>query len=203
MMVSRAHGHLHHEARRGRPRSPEADQAIVEAALELIAEEGISALTVEAVADRAGVGKSTIYRRWASKTELVDAAFTHLSDQFPEAHGHTTRDRLISLLGSPHAPGSRAARLLPRILSHKMAQPDLYADFFNRVIEPRREQLRSELRRGIECGDIRPDIDLNVMVNTLVAPFLYRVLVLPTSGPPPDDLAATVVDLALQGLAPR
>jgi len=190
-------------ARRGRPRSATADEVIIRTALELVAQDGIGALTVAAVADRAGVGKATIYRRWASKAELVDAAFTHLSEQFPDPEGETTRDRLVSLLGSPQIRGSLPARLLPRILSHKLAQPELYQGFFLRVIEPRREQFRVELRRGIARGDVRGDLELDVMVNALVAPFMYRSLVLPSSGPPPLDLAAAVVDLALQGLAPR
>ena len=84
-----------------------------------------------------------------------------------------------------------------------MAQPELYAEFFKRVIEPRREQFRIELRRGMSRGDIRDDLEIDVMVNALVAPFMYRVLVMPTAGPPPDDLAASIVDLALEGLAPR
>jgi AcrR family transcriptional regulator len=188
---------------RGRPRSAAADDAIVAAALELVAEEGIGGLSVEAVAARAGVGKATIYRRWSCKAELVDAAFTHLSEQFPEAHGDTTRDRLVSLFAAPSTQGSPTLRLLPRILSHKMRQPQLYQDFFNRVVEPRREQFRVELRRGIARGDIRADLEIDTMVNALVAPYLYRVMVLPDAGPPPADLAASVVDAALGGLAPR
>jgi AcrR family transcriptional regulator len=188
---------------RGRPRSAAVDDAIVSAALELVAEEGIGGLSVEAVAVRAGVGKATIYRRWSCKAELLDAAFTHLSEQFPEAQGETTRDRLVSLFTTAGSEGSPTLRLLPRILSHKMRQPQLYRDFFDRVIEPRREQFRVELRRGIERGDIRPDLELDTMVNALVAPYLYRVMVLPVAGPPPMDLAASVVDVALRGLAPR
>jgi AcrR family transcriptional regulator len=191
------------QVQRGRPRSAEADEAILRAALELVADAGIGALTVEAVAARAGVGKATIYRRWASKQDLLDAAFTHLSEAFPEAQGERTRDRLISLFGSPYTPASQTLRLLPRIMSHKMAQPELYRDFFNRVIEPRREQFRAELRLGMSRGDIRDDLEINAMVNALVAPFIYRVLVMPAAGPHPDDLAASIVDLALQGLAPR
>jgi len=193
-----------HGRRRGRPRSVEADEAIIKAALELVADEGIGALTVEAVASRAGVGKTTIYRRWNCKAELVDAAFTRLSEQLPEARGTTTRERLVSLIGDPHGgPSTLPSRLLPRILSHKMAQPEMYAEFFARVIEPRRERFRVELRRGIARGDLRDDLDLDAMVNALVAPYLYYVLLMPAAQHQPDDLPERVVDLALEGLAAR
>jgi AcrR family transcriptional regulator len=188
---------------RGRPRSVAVDDAILDAALELVAQDGIGGFSVEAVATRAGVGKATIYRRWPSRTDLLNAAFTHLSEKFPDAVGETTRDRLISLFTTASAEGSPTMRLLPRILSHKLKQPQLYRDFFNQVVEPRREQFRAELRRGIERGDIRDDLEIDVMVNALVAPYLYRVMVLPTAGPPPEDLASSVVDLALGGLAAR
>src|SRR5690242_16002774 len=87
------------ETRRpGRPRSEQAEQAIIEATLDLFAEQGFEGVCVEAVAARAGVGKATIYRRWPNKEELLLAAFGSLKSPFPEPAGESVRDDLLAMV---------------------------------------------------------------------------------------------------------
>src|SRR5436190_22729254 len=84
--------------RPGRPRSEQAEQAIIEATLDLFAEQGFEGVCVEAVAGRAGVGKATIYRRWPNKEELLLAALGSLKSPFPEPKGVSVREDLIAML---------------------------------------------------------------------------------------------------------
>src|ERR1700726_3239305 len=84
--------------RPGRPRSEQAEQAIIEATLDLFAEQGFEGVCVEAVAARAGVGKATIYRRWPNKEELLLPAFGSLKSPIPELSGISVRDDLVAML---------------------------------------------------------------------------------------------------------
>src|SRR5690348_10869274 len=84
--------------RPGRPRSEQAEQAIIEATLDLFAEQGFEGVCVEAVASRAGVGKATIYRRWPNKEELLLAALGSMKSPFPEPEGTSARDDLVAML---------------------------------------------------------------------------------------------------------
>src|SRR6202050_2032008 len=82
----------------GAPRSEQAEHAIIEATLDLFAEQGFEGVCVEAVAARAGVGKATIYRRWPNKEELLLAALGALKSPYPEPKGASARDDLVALL---------------------------------------------------------------------------------------------------------
>src|SRR5690349_25172745 len=86
-------------ARRGRPRSQEADRAILTATVELLAERGLAAMSIEEVAARAGVGKTTIYRRWPSKGLLaLDAFVDSFREEQPLPDTGTLRGDLLSAL---------------------------------------------------------------------------------------------------------
>src|ERR1700692_2821948 len=84
--------------RPGRPRSEQAEQAIIEPPLDLFAEQEFEGVCVEAVAARAGVGKATIYRRWPNKEELLLAALGSLKSPYPEPAGGSARDDLVAML---------------------------------------------------------------------------------------------------------
>ena len=190
--------------RRGRPRRTQADTAIVDAALELITEHGLGALTVESVAVRAGVGKATLYRRWPNKDALVLDALAHLNDALPPVQGDTLRERLVSLLSPMRCrpQAVRSMRLIPRVISHREASPELYECFFERVIAPRRERFLVELRAAVEAGEIRSDVDLELAVNALVGPVLYQSLVIPDGHEAAAKRPEALVDLVLSGLSP-
>ncbi len=190
--------------RRGRPRSAQADTAIVDAVLELITEQGLGSLTVESVAARAGVGKATLYRRWPNKDALVLDALAHLNDALPPVLGDTLRERLVSLLTPMRCrpQAARSMRLIPRVLSHREGSPELYECFFEQVIAPRRERFLVELRAAAEAGEIRADVDLELAVNALVGPVLYQSLVIPDGHPAATQRPEALVDLVLSGLSP-
>lgn len=186
----------------GRPRSQEAERAIVAAALDLLAEEGVNALSIEAVADRAGVGKSTIYRRWPNKDALVGDALATLVDDMPgEFPGSTVRSQLIAMVEYVRCSRSeRAGRIFPRMAAYKHSHPEFFAVFAERVLAPRRARLTALVRQGVELGEIRVDVDPELAAVVLLAPMQYLML----AGLPQrlqSDTAERLVDLVLEGLA--
>lgn len=160
----------------GRPRDPHVEAAIVQATLELIDEIGYGRLSVEAVAARAGVGKATIYRRWPGKAELVvHAVATVTETHTPEGSTGTLREDLVAALEQMRRHGTTmAGRLVTRLVGES---PELIACYRQQVIEPRRARLLGRLQRGVEDGELRPDLQLEVVVDTLVGPVMYGVLV--------------------------
>src|SRR5579859_8200515 len=143
--------------RPGRPRSEQAEQAIIEATLDLFAEEGFEGVCVEAVAARAGVGKATIYRRWPNKEELLLAAFSSLKSPFPQAQGVSVRDDLLAMVKTMCADRSdpRKARRYALLRGEGAKYPRLMARYKEEVVEPRREAMREVIRRGVRNGELR------------------------------------------------
>lgn len=188
----------------GRPRSERADRAIVDATLDLLAEVGPSALTVEEVASRAGVGKATIYRRFSGKDELVLESLVTLNDDLVDVDDAlTTRDALVLLLEQMLSQQASChwGRILPRVMGHARSHPELFGAIYDAVIEPRRERFRAVLRRGVGRGEIRPDVDVDLAVTLLVGPVLYRSMVAAGGrDPAPAVTVADVVDTVIAGL---
>jgi AcrR family transcriptional regulator len=190
--------------RPGRPREQRADRAIIQAALELFADEGYHSMSVEAVAARAEVSKATIYRRWAGKRELVLDALATLNDDFP-ANPDPRRGTRELLLMALHHMNNRdtntlAGRIMPRMMVYSVSQPDLYAEYFDRVIMPRRQWLYAALRQGIERGELRPDLDIEMAIMALIGPVLLQIN---SSGrrEPRADLPEQLMDMLWPGLA--
>ncbi|HJY74417.1 MAG TPA: TetR/AcrR family transcriptional regulator, partial [Streptosporangiaceae bacterium] len=141
--------------RPGRPRSEQADQAIIEATLDVFAEKGFDGVCVELVAARAGVGKATIYRRWSNKEELLLAAFASLKSPFPEPEGVSVRDDLLAMVQVMCADKAdpRKARRYALLLGEGEKYPRLMARYKETVVEPRRDVMRAVIRRGTETGE--------------------------------------------------
>ncbi|MEO8329466.1 MAG: TetR/AcrR family transcriptional regulator [Candidatus Nanopelagicales bacterium] len=190
---------------RGRPRSQEAESAILEATLDLIADDGVNALSMEAVAALAGVGKTTIYRRWSSKEALMGDALATLIDDMPETFdGANARQQLVSMLEHVRCRSvdSRAGRIFPRMASYKHSHPELFAIFAERVLAPRRERVRALVQRGIDEGELRSDVDVPLAATLLLAPIMYINM---TGMQQRNDATTseTLVNMALDGLRPR
>ena len=192
--------------RPGRPRSEQAEHAIIEATLDLFAEQGFEGVCVEAVAARAGVGKATIYRRWPNKEEMLLAAFGSLKSPFPEPAGTSVRDDLLAMVEVMCADKAdpRRARRYALLLGEGEKYPRLMARYKETVVEPRRDVMRAVIRRGIETGELRPDVDVEVALLALTGVVLAKEKSAP--GDPDalnDEFAARVVDGVLLGLAAR
>src|SRR4051812_39035190 len=189
----------------GRPRSAEADEAILRAALELLAEDGYRALTMERVRERSGVGKATIYRRYGSKEELVSAAIAHLNSDIPMPRD--TGSVLGDFAATAQTILEGAARtgaltLMPRLLSEVAGDSEMHALFAQHLVEPRRRVVRGIVQRAKERGEVRADVDPELAVDLMVGPMIYRLIV---SGGDPAGLGnpAEVLAAVLDGLRPR
>jgi AcrR family transcriptional regulator len=187
----------------GRPRSAQADRAILEAALDLFGEVGFEGLTIEGIAERAGVGKTTIYRRWPSKEELVSAAVGALSAELAVPDTGSVREDLIDLVRVVvrFITSEPAGRVLPRMASEMAAGSSMGKAYVAMVIGPRRELVAEALRRGIERGELRRDLDLDLTIDALIGPIIVRRMLGGPRTPFPRDLPAELVDGALRGLA--
>ena len=186
----------------GRPREQRADRAILAAALELMAERGVRDLRMEDVADRAGVGKATIYRRHRSKDELVTAAVAALVTEITVPDTGSTRDDLLGLMGAAVAvySGSVEAGVMPSLVDAMSRDAELARSVREGFLAGRRAAVRAVLERGVERRDLRADLDVELALDVLAGPFFYRLLV--TGGPIDERLAEGVVDLILSGFAP-
>lgn len=194
---------LEHPPRTGRPRDPKLDTAIVTATLALLADGGYGALTMEAVAARAGVGKATLYRRYPGKEQLVVESVASLVEPQEPVRGTCVRDQLVQLLEALRRKSrdSLAGRIFPRLLSAAAENPDLMPLYQAQVLAPRRRRFAEVLRRGIEQGLVRSDVDVEHAIDLLVGPMVYRNLI--RQDPPPGpELAARIVDDVLRALAP-
>ena len=188
----------------GRPRSEASHQAIIRATLELLVEVGYRSLTMEGVRTRAGVGKATIYRRWASKEELVRDAIVFLHDSFDTPDTGSLRGDYAALATAVRASASLggAATLMPRLLGDAVNDPELHAIFRTHLVEPRRAALRTVLERAVARGEIRGDVDLELMIDLFAGPAVYRLLI--TGGDMSQMFSVDAqLDALLTGLAPR
>jgi AcrR family transcriptional regulator len=189
--------------RPGRPRSEHAEHALLEATIEAIGECGIDGVRCEDVAARAGVGKATLYRRWPGKEDLLIAAFAALKRPLPQPRGESVRDDLIAMLEvmAADADDPRYAQHYALLHAEGERYPRLVALYKERVVEPRREAMRSVLRAGAASGELRPDIDLEVAVLALTGAVIARGK---HDEPPAEpDFATRVVDEVLRGFAAR
>ncbi len=189
--------------RPGRPRSEEADRAIIDAALDTFAESGAGGLCIEAVAARAGVGKSTIYRRWPGKEDLLVDALAALKSPLPEPRGQSVRDDLVALLRVMREDFADPRRVRATALLHGEGTkyPRLLQRFTDSVVEPRREVFRNVLRRGIETGELRPGIDIETALFMMTGAIQARARCGADAMRP--GYAEQIVDTLLTGLSAR
>ena len=164
----------------GRPRSAEADAAIIGATLEALRDEGFRGLSVEGVRQRAGVGKATIYRRFPSKLELVRAAIASLNPDLPEPPDTgTLRSDLATVFRLTYeaAVDSKTTTFAPRLLAESADDPEFHRLFREALIDPRRAGLRTILERGVDRGELPPETDFELVIDMLAGPVIYRLLI--------------------------
>ncbi|WUT35292.1 TetR/AcrR family transcriptional regulator [Streptomyces sp. NBC_00690] len=190
--------------RRGRPRSEAAERAIVEATLRLI-EEGIplSDLSIERIARTAGVGKATIYRRWEGKEALLVDVVRSLDPEDPPLPGTSLRDDLVVLMENIHRRGlaKRSSALLVSVFAQMQSYPRLWEMHHRVSVLPRRLQMDEVLRRGIADGEIRDDLDFDLLGDLFVGPILVRTVLRPEVVWAKDS-AEQIVDAVLAGVRP-
>ncbi len=186
---------------RGRPRSQEADRAILTATVDLLAERGLDGMSIEEVAARAGVGKATIYRRWPSKGLLaLDAFVVSFAEQQPLPDTGTLRGDLVAALSAwvLAVTGTSMGRMLTGLIAEAQYDPELRAAWRDRVLEPLRAQYRIMLDRAAARGEIRFSVDQDVVLDLFFGSAQHRLLLghLPLT----EDFIDEVVDVILRGI---
>jgi AcrR family transcriptional regulator len=164
--------------RRGRPRSKELDASILGATLELASEVGIHGMSMDDVAQRAGVSKASIYRRWPSKELLVIDALRSAMGPLDAVDTGDVGSDLRAILGDLVARFSSKERMndvLPHLIEVSTHDPTLRVEL-EAFMQLRRKPLRASLERGVGRGEVSPDADLDTLIDALLGPIMYRRL---------------------------
>jgi TetR/AcrR family transcriptional regulator, regulator of autoinduction and epiphytic fitness len=180
------------------PRIERSRRVISEAVIAEMADAGYGAMTVEAVAKRAGVSKATIYRQWSGKLEMVEAALDLLKDDMVLDQSAPPRERLTQLLTwlATHLgdPSNAAAGCVPALVSASEYDEGV-REFHHRFSAARRQVLIDLLVEGQMAGDVDPDLDPRLTSELLVGAIFYRRLM--TSAPFPAREVPTLVKAVL------
>jgi len=187
---------------RGRPRSEKARKAILDAAAELLLDRGMSGVSMDAVAEQAGVSKATIYRWWPSKEALaLDALYTEWDTTGPAPRDTgTLRGDLLSLLRPWARIAGRQphARVIAALLSEAQSDPAFGEEYRHRVVEPRRASAKAVFVRAAARGEISADTKTDVALDLIYGPLYHRLL--QGHAKLNDRFVQDVVDMVLRGL---
>jgi AcrR family transcriptional regulator len=189
--------------RRGRPRSERSRKAILRAASELMLERGLSSISMDAVAERAGTSKATIYRWWPSKELLaLDTLLAEWEHGRPAEHdtGSLSGDLLALMLPWARQLAAKPyGRVIAGVLNRVHSDPEFAQLYRARFVGPRREEGRNVLARAMERGEIPADTDVEAALDLLYGPFYHRIL--HGHATLTDRFARTVVDYVVAALS--
>jgi AcrR family transcriptional regulator len=163
----------------GRPRSEQARLSILRSTLNLLGKNGFSDFTMEAVAAHANVGKATVYRWWPSKPALIADAFASSTTgklHFPDT-GSIYTDMSQQMRQLVKVFRSRRGRIVSAILGGGQSDGDLISAFRKRFLWPRRREAYATLQRAIRRGELRKDVDMDLLLDSLYGPIYMRFLI--------------------------
>lgn len=184
----------------GRRRCPVTHQNILGATRALLAEIGFADLTIEGIAERAGVGKTTIYRRWPNKASVVLDAFIEAANQvipFSDT-GSVQKDLRLQMRRMVRLMNGTEGRTIATLIGGAQADAELAEAFRSRWLAARREEARQIIQRGKKRGEIRADIDPEVLLDALYGPLYFRLLI--GHAPLTPGYADKLVRLVMSGL---
>ncbi len=186
----------------GRPRSEGARLAILRSTLKILGKHGFADFTIEDVAAHAGVGKATVYRWWSNKAALIADAFASSTTRalhFPDT-GSVCSDMSQQMRQLVKIFRSRRGRIVSAMLAAGQSDRDLIAAFRERFLKPRRQEAYATLRRGIARGELRKDMDLDLLLDSLYGPIYMRFLIRHDKMTP--DFIDRLCELVLGGAKP-
>ncbi|MCZ7528454.1 MAG: TetR/AcrR family transcriptional regulator [Acidimicrobiia bacterium] len=183
-------------------RSERARADVLDATIDLLCEQGLPGLTIEQVAHRSGVAKTTIYRHWATKVDLVLDAVTALDAPIATPNTGDLRADLRACFHAVSDAGlqSRLGRIVPSLLDAAQRDPE-YARLNEQLGRERRQPVRTVLELAQLRGEIPASVDLDDATELVIGPLLGRVLV--SREPVTEGFVELVVDTVVTGLAPR
>jgi AcrR family transcriptional regulator len=190
----------------GRRRDERADVAIIDAVLDLVSDGAtLSGLSLVTIAKTAGVSRNSVYRRWKTKDALYLDVLESVNRNLPEPHGRSAREDVAALLAAliERVLDKRASHVLRALNAEADAFPELHKRYFDEIVAPRRDAMNQALRRGIASGEIRADIDPDILSEVLVSPVLARMASGNTDGLDPERTGRDIVALVFAGAQPR
>jgi AcrR family transcriptional regulator len=183
----------------GRPRDESIDQEVVTALLDLVKELGLGAVTMDAIAERAGVSKASIYRRWDTKEAMLVDGLASLASSAATPTGDDARSALTELLDQAcDFLDSRSGNAFPWLVGEVTAGTPLGSQYAESVVRPRRQIVADVIRRGVETGQLRPDLDVEIATD-LVGGITLTKKLQARYKEYPDDWVERVVDALLRG----
>lgn len=186
----------------GRRRGAALDQPVLDAAIEVLVDEGLAATSIEAVARKRGMGKSTIYRRFANREALVAAAVARYVGEhvtLPDtgslrADLAQVLDEAVVLLQSP-----KAMAVAPELIAAANREQEWASALRTRFVQPYQDVLAEAIERAVLRGEVGADVDAELVFDALIGAIAYRTFV--TRRPLPDDYANTLISAVLDGVA--
>lgn len=188
------------QAKRGRPRNVETQKSILAAAYDLLLEVGFGAVTVEKIADRAGVSKATIYKWWPNKAAVVmDGFLSAANTRLPVPDtGSVFNDILIHASNVVRFLTSREGIIITELIGEGQFNPGLAEEYQVRYFQPRRLEARQLIERGVQCGALKKDLDIELTIDLIYGPFFYRLLA--TGQKLDDSYVQRLVSTAFEGI---
>jgi len=190
----------------GRQRDSRTAGALIDAVLDLVSEGAtLSGMSFVAIAERAGVSRNSLYRRWKTKDALFLDVLASLNRPVPALSGHSVREDVIEMLSTlvERSLDQRASQMLRSLSAEAIAFPELRNRYFAEVVAPRRAMLLGLLQRGVDTGEIAHHVDIELAADVLVDPILAGTFFGTTPHSQPVTTARFITELVFGGLAPR
>lgn len=186
--------------KRGRPRNVESQKSILSASYDLLLENGFQAVTVDKIADRAGVSKATIYKWWPNKAAVIMDGFLNAATArlpVPDT-GSASDDILTHATNLTRFLTSREGTIITELLGEGQFDSGLAEAYRTRFFRPRRLEARSLIEKGIQLGELKHDLSIDICIDLIYGPIFYRLLV---TGDTLDELYVQhIVKNALEGI---
>ncbi|MEK8213735.1 TetR/AcrR family transcriptional regulator [Paenibacillus sp. FSL L8-0463] len=188
--------------KRGRPRNMETQSSILKSSYELLLEHGFAAVTVEKIAERAGVSKATIYKWWPNKAAVVmDGFLSATTERLPLPDtGSVYKDILIHATNLARFLISREGKMITEIIGEGQLDEGLAEAYRTRYFKPRRLEARQLLEQGVKRGELHAELDIGICTDLIYGPIFYRLLL--TGETLDDAYIEKLVKLGFQGVAP-
>lgn len=188
------------QRKRGRPRNVETQKSILSASYDLLLEDGFGTVTVEKIAERAGVSKATIYKWWPNKAAVViDGFLAAAAERLPIPDtGSAFQDLLIHATNVTRFMLSREGKVIAELIGEGQFDAGLAEAYQTRYIHPRRLEARQLLERGVRNGELKGNLDIELSIDLIYGPIFYRLLV--TGGLLDDVYIQNLVHSAFQGI---
>lgn len=190
----------------GRRRDERAGAALIDAVLDLVSDGAtLSGLSLVTIAKTAGVSRNSLYRRWKTKDALYLDVLESINRPLPGLAGRSAREDVTALLAVliERVLDKRASHMLRALNAEAEEFPELHRRYFDEIVAPRRDAMNAALQRGVAAGEVRPDVDVDLLSDVLVSPVLAAMASGNTEDLDPAQTSRSITALVFAGAEPR